>query len=421
MQARLLPIESVFNRFPRMVRDLARQDGKAIAFVLEGGETGLDRSVIDEIGDPLLHLLRNAVDHGVETPAERLAAGKPAEARAVLSARQAENRIIISVEDDGRGVEPQRMRDAAVRKRLLTAGAASCYIAAVRSGSAELGLIVDGLIGEQEVVIKPMTGMVGRTAGVAGTTILGDRRVSIIVDVPKVVEWLARGAVGGAHAARAARCGRDSVMSELPSAVLPLSPQETARLHVLCDAAVENISHGLTEMFGATMRVTALNVRSVPLSQAGNLLGDPELEVIGIYLAAQGAFSAHLLLLLELPVARQLCDILLEQPPDATQALSDLDLSALAEMGNIAGSFFLNSLAENLDRRIMVTPPEVLHDMAGAAIATVLLDVAAATDAAIVIDAGIEHEGRRLPAWFLTFPQPDDLQELLRTPAEGAR
>jgi two-component system chemotaxis sensor kinase CheA len=75
MLARLLPIENVFNRFPRMVRDLARKSGKQVRFIVEGEQTGLDRSVIDEIGDPLLHLLRNAVDHGVEPPAERRAAG----------------------------------------------------------------------------------------------------------------------------------------------------------------------------------------------------------------------------------------------------------------------------------------------------------------------------------------------------------
>lgn len=87
MLSRMMPVEGVFNRFPRMVRDLARKSGKAIQFVVEGEQTGLDRSVIDEIGDPLLHLLRNAVDHGVELPEERAAAGKPEEATLRLTAR----------------------------------------------------------------------------------------------------------------------------------------------------------------------------------------------------------------------------------------------------------------------------------------------------------------------------------------------
>jgi len=333
MLARLLPIESVFNRFPRMVRDLARKSGKNVDFVMEGGDTGLDRSVIDEIGDPLLHLLRNAVDHGVETPEERVAAGKPSRARITLSAQQVENRIVIAVSDDGRGIDPQRMREAAVRKGLLAPDAAArlsdteaidlifmpgfsskeqvtevsgrgvgmdivrtnveriggtidvrtepgkgttfsiampltlaiirallvragestftiplsavtetlrirtdtihamngrsvvlvrghtlplvrlaevfrqpgsaestagdwCYVVAVRSSGAELGLIVDRLIGEQEVVIKSVASALGRADGIAGATILGDGRVSLIIDVPRIIAGLAENTAG---------------------------------------------------------------------------------------------------------------------------------------------------------------------------------------------------------------------------------
>jgi two-component system chemotaxis sensor kinase CheA len=329
MLARLLPVESVFNRFPRMVRDLAQRSGKSVRFVMEGQETGLDRSVIDEIGDPLLHLLRNAVDHGVEPPADRTANGKPAEATVLLSARHEESHIVIEITDDGRGIDPKKLREVAVRKGLLTTEAAAhtsdeeainlifapgfssaekvtdvsgrgvgmdivrtniekingtvrvhtqlgegttfttklpltlaiirallvrladeiftvplasvqetmrirtdaihtvhgrevvlvrgqalplvrlgdifthharrvirdngpwCYIVAVRTGRSDLGLIVDGLVGEQEVVIKSLGGALGDIEGVAGATILGDGRVSMIVDVPKVVERLA--------------------------------------------------------------------------------------------------------------------------------------------------------------------------------------------------------------------------------------
>jgi two-component system chemotaxis sensor kinase CheA len=333
MLARLLPIESVFNRFPRMVRDLARKSGKNVDFVMEGGDTGLDRSVIDEIGDPLLHLLRNAVDHGVETPEERVAAGKPPRARITLSAQQVENRIVIAVSDDGRGIDPQRMREVAVRKGLLAPDAAArlsdaeaidlifmpgfsskeqvtevsgrgvgmdivrtnveriggtidvrtepgkgttfsiampltlaiirallvragestftiplstvtetlrirtdaihamngrevvlvrghtlplarlaevfrlpgaaestardwCYVVAVRSSGADLGLIVDRLIGEQEVVIKSVASALGRADGIAGATILGDGRVSLIIDVPRIIAGLVECAAG---------------------------------------------------------------------------------------------------------------------------------------------------------------------------------------------------------------------------------
>lgn len=343
MLSRLLPIEHVFSRFPRVVRDLARKSGKQVRLLIEGEQTGLDRSVIDAIADPLLHLLRNALDHGVETPEERRAAGKSPEATVLLSARHEENSIVIEVTDDGRGVDPRRVRESAVRKGLLAAEAAArlsdeeaialvfapgfstaeqvtdvsgrgvgmdivrtniekiggsvhvqthvgegttfviklpltlaiirallvrareavftiplssvqetlrvrpeairtvhrrevvpvrgqalplvhladvfsgpgparaipgagiptdsgerglkgerwWYVVVVRSGRTDLGLVVDGLIGEQEVVIKSIGGALGEVDGIAGATILGDGRVSLIVDVPKVVERLA--------------------------------------------------------------------------------------------------------------------------------------------------------------------------------------------------------------------------------------
>ena len=341
MMFRLLPVESVFNRFPRMIRDLARRTGKSVRYAVEGAETGLDRSVIDEIGDPLLHLLRNAVDHGIEPPAERLAAGKSEEATILLSAQHVESHIVIEVTDDGRGIDPVKIRAAAVRKGLLSPEAAGrlsdeeainlifapgfssaeqvtdvsgrgvgmdivrtniekingtvhvtthlgegttftiklpltlaiirallvrvgeaiftiplasvqetmrirtdsihtvqgrevvlvrgralplvrladvfsrsgqrvvrpvsewCYIAAVHTSRSDLGLIVDGLIGEQEVVIKSIDEVLGETDGVAGATILGDGSVSMIVDVPKVVDSLAAQVHGAPFAALA--------------------------------------------------------------------------------------------------------------------------------------------------------------------------------------------------------------------------
>ncbi|MDW8289420.1 MAG: chemotaxis protein CheA [Armatimonadota bacterium] len=124
MKARMLPIEHVFNRFPRMVRDLAQKFGKEVRLVMEGQETELDRSVIEIISDPLIHMLRNSVDHGIETPQEREAAGKPRQGTIRLSARHEENYILIEIEDDGKGMDPARLREAAVRKGLLPRDAA---------------------------------------------------------------------------------------------------------------------------------------------------------------------------------------------------------------------------------------------------------------------------------------------------------
>ncbi len=124
MKSRMLPMEHVVNRFPRMIRDLARKAGKEVEFRITGQETELDRSAIEAIGDPLIHLLRNAVDHGIERPAERVAAGKPESGTIQLSATHEENRIVIRIRDDGRGIDPDMIRASAIKKGVLSEEAA---------------------------------------------------------------------------------------------------------------------------------------------------------------------------------------------------------------------------------------------------------------------------------------------------------
>ncbi len=330
MKVRLLPVDQVFNRFPRMVRDLSHKAGKELEFILEGQDTELDRSILEDIVDPLTHLLRNAVDHGVESPEDRVAAGKPRTARVVLAAKQEEDRIIIEVEDDGKGIDVERVKQSALKKGIVTEDTLSrmseedclqlifapglstaekvtdvsgrgvgmdvvrnniqglsgsvdvqtevgkgtrfrislpltlaiiqalvtsvddrvfviplsavvetfrCDEADVRyidgkpamnfrgsvlplvrlgslfecpqreavsrktssttfvvinTGSLRIGLIVDKLIGEQEVVIKPLGSFFGDLRGIAGATILGDGHVALIVDVTGVAAILNR-------------------------------------------------------------------------------------------------------------------------------------------------------------------------------------------------------------------------------------
>jgi two-component system chemotaxis sensor kinase CheA len=120
MKARMMPIETVFNRFPRVVRDLAQKLGKDVKLELVGGETELDRSVIEVIGDPLLHILRNSVDHGLEDPDTREQLGKPRQGRVLVKACHQDNHIVIEISDDGRGIDAERIRKKAVEKGLLT-------------------------------------------------------------------------------------------------------------------------------------------------------------------------------------------------------------------------------------------------------------------------------------------------------------
>lgn len=120
LKLRMVPVDSVFNRFPRMIRDLAKSLDKKIELVITGADTELDRTVIDEIGDPLVHLLRNSVDHGIETVDERIAAGKPETGTIYLRAYHSGNHVFIEVEEDGRGIHQERVLKTAVKNGVVT-------------------------------------------------------------------------------------------------------------------------------------------------------------------------------------------------------------------------------------------------------------------------------------------------------------
>lgn len=120
MKVRMVPVSQVFNRFPRMVRDLAKELNKDINLTIEGEDTELDRTVIDEIGDPLMHLLRNSLDHGVEHPDEREAKGKPRTGEVGLIARHEGNNVVIMVTDDGAGMNADKIRSKAIEKGMIS-------------------------------------------------------------------------------------------------------------------------------------------------------------------------------------------------------------------------------------------------------------------------------------------------------------
>ncbi|UVJ45456.1 chemotaxis protein CheA [Pseudomonas sp. LS1212] len=323
MKTRMQPIKKVFGRFPRLVRDLARQLKKEINLELVGEETDLDKNLVEALADPLVHLVRNAVDHGVETPEEREASGKSRGGRVVLSAEQEGDHILLSISDDGKGMDPSVLRAKAVEKGLMDKDAADrlsesdCYnlifapgfstkteisdvsgrgvgmdvvktkiaqlngsiniystkgqgskivikvpltlaimptlmvmlgnqafafplvnvneifhldlsrtnvvdgqeVVIVRDkalplfylkrwlvssaaheeqreghvvilsvGTQRIGFVVDQLVGQEEVVIKPLGKMLQGTAGMSGATITGDGRIALILDVPSMLK-----------------------------------------------------------------------------------------------------------------------------------------------------------------------------------------------------------------------------------------
>jgi two-component system, chemotaxis family, sensor kinase CheA len=121
MKIRMVPVEHLFRRFPRVVRDVAKSCGKEVALVVTGQDTDLDKSILDMLAEPLAHLVRNSVDHGIESPSERIAAGKPAQGTVRLAAYHQGNQIVIEAGDDGRGIDRERLISKAVQNGMLTA------------------------------------------------------------------------------------------------------------------------------------------------------------------------------------------------------------------------------------------------------------------------------------------------------------
>jgi two-component system chemotaxis sensor kinase CheA len=146
---RMQPVGKLFSRFPRIVRDLARQLGKEIELVTEGEDTDIDRTVVEALADPLVHLLRNAVDHGIEMPDVRVREGKPRGGTVRLAAGQFGDRIVITVTDDGKGMDPEVLRRKAVEKGLMDAEQAArldereCYEIVFRPGFSTASQVSD--------------------------------------------------------------------------------------------------------------------------------------------------------------------------------------------------------------------------------------------------------------------------------------
>lgn len=166
MQVRMIPVEAVFLRFPRLVRDLSGKLGKKVDLLLSGSDTELDRTVVDQLGDPLVHLVRNSLDHGLEPVEEREAAGKPATGTLEIAAHHTGGSVLISVRDDGRGIDPERVARKAVERGLMTADAAE---------SVDLAQAIELLFSAGFSTAEEMSDISGRGVGLDAvrTTIRG--------------------------------------------------------------------------------------------------------------------------------------------------------------------------------------------------------------------------------------------------------
>ena len=133
LNIRMQPLQTVTSRFPRVVRDLSNDSGKPMELVIEGDDTELDRTIVSELSEPLIHLIRNSADHGIESPETRKALGKPEKGTIRISAYQEGNRVFITVSDDGKGLDAEAIKQSAEKKGISTAGLSTQEIQELKS------------------------------------------------------------------------------------------------------------------------------------------------------------------------------------------------------------------------------------------------------------------------------------------------
>lgn len=535
MNMRMVPIVNVFSQFTRVVRDLSRDQNKQIELILKGEETELDKKVIDEIGVPLTHLVRNAVDHGIETLEERIKKGKPARARIVLSAFHQGNQIVISVKDDGRGVDVAKVKEKALAAGLvnkadlenmseaqivklifrygfstkeevssvsgrgvgldvveksitglgghisihtvkeegtefvimlpLTLAVTASILVEVNTGlyavpithirecirikgreiktvegywtvrlrgdilpvidigellenrkveleedkeytvivsyrqNRGIGLMVDNILGEQEIVLKPLEKHYAAIPGLSGAAILGDGKIVLVLDVVSLIQlYKYQGeeqevmAETGDRSAGAGEREPEEQAKEQKPEPQPAHGQEREEKPVREQVREQKVKQGrkpagdkqkfLNELFRHSFEQAAsslsrlvqkeVDIFAASVDQMSGETMVNELEenmgepMCCSVMKSEGELSASMIFIIPENDALRLYGCLVRKPGSRKKRVNADVVSAIGEVNNIIGSTFLNNLANLISRKMNPTVPLSRFDMLGA-------------------------------------------------------
>ncbi len=177
----------------------------------------------------------------------------------------------------------------------------------------------------------------------------------------------------------------------------------------IANDGVTNAARGFSTMLGQTLSVNRLEVRWIPIADIPNVLGGPEIEVTGIYLRSEGVFTGQIMLIIPLTKAYELVDLLLDNPVGTTTQLGSLERSALAEVGNLTGSFFLTVVETVTGQVARPTPPAVIVDMVGAILDIVIATTSGVSDQVLLLQSTFSCGNRKVPANFWVIPDPETL------------
>lgn len=599
MKVRMLPVATVFNRFNRVVRDLAKDRNKAVELVIYGEETEIDKKVIDRIGEPLVHLVRNAVDHGIETREERAISGKDSVGHIKLGAYQEGDHICIEVSDDGKGLDREKIETKAIEKGLLkqedagrmddeeifkfiflpgfstaakvtdisgrgvgldvvkravdemggvvriksergrgtvttislpltmaiimailveTSGALFAIplssvnevikvkrsefhsvrqsdviklrdevvsvvdlneileisdskvsgmqeeedrevrIVIVSYGGKKVGIGVDRLLGNEEIVIKSLSRHYKEIEGMIGASILGNGRIALILDVEAMVSRYYRDELVS-HTRSSVKSIDTKVRKDVPGEVKiedtfeveedrseedeeeeeeqldipnedegPGDEEEKAEdensslnLGVAQREAIEEIntagaitaSMSMTQFMNEDIRVSFPETKIVQLSNVAEELGGEEAPVGGIFAKIKGDISGGLLLVLPMEQVFVFSDLIYRRETGTTKEITEDEMSGLIEMGNILSASFIRAMADTTKLAVNQDVPEMSMDMCLSVIDSILARFNQPGDRILLTEAELYYsEMEQAVCHLLLFLDPDSMERL---------
>lgn len=600
MKVRMLPVATVFNRFNRVVRDLAKDRNKAVELVIFGEETEIDKKVIDRIGEPLVHLVRNAVDHGIETREERAISGKDSVGHIKLGAYQEGDHICIEVSDDGKGLDRDRIETKAIEKGLLKqedavrmndeeifnfiflpgfstaakvtdisgrgvgldvvkravdemdgvvriksergrgtvttislpltmaiimavlvekSGALFALplsavnevlkvkrsdfysvrqsdviklrdevisivdlneildipdskvsgmqeeedrevrIVIVSYGGKKVGIGVDRLLGNEEIVIKSLSRHYKEIEGMIGASILGNGRIALILDVEAMVSRYYRDELVS-HTSSSVKSIDTKVRKDVPGEVkiedtrdvvedrseaeeeeqdihneeeelgedekpgedekaedenssLNLSVAQREAIEEINTAGAITASMSMTQFMNRDIRVSFPDTKIVQLSNVAEELGGEEAPVGGIFVKIKGDISGGLLLVLPMEQVFVFSDLIYRRETGTTKEITEDEMSGLIEMGNILSASFIRAMADTTKLAVNQDVPEMSMDMCLSVIDSILARFNQPGDRILLTEAKLYYsEMEQAVCHLLLFLDPDSMQRL---------
>lgn len=574
MKVRMLPVKNVFSRFHRVVRDIGKGNGKEVALDIYGEETEIDKKVMDKISDPLVHLVRNAVDHGLETTEERGEAGKATTGLVRLGAYQEGDHICIEVSDDGKGIDREAVLKKAIERGLVTASngeslsdeqvfafifhpgfstaatiteisgrgvgmdvvkraidnlggsvrvrsfhgrgttvtislpltmaiisallvsvehqtlavplsavrevlrpeadsvstvgkqpvvrlrdavvplvrlSEALSLSSGRTGAKEVvgstaiivenanesvGLIVDGVIGTREIVIKSLRRHYREIEGLIGASVLGNGAIALIVDVEAMVRRyrttsaaIPRSAAIALPADPHTRITPNEIqdidrtppreeleLSTGQERVSPLAEGERALFAELNNEGALKASQSLSQIIGRQISVSFPESSFVQIAVVPETLGGEELTVGGIYVGITGDVTGGMLMVLPREQLIRLYNLLLRRPPETATDLAEVDFSAVAELGNILSASFANALSDATKLSVVSAPPEISIDMCASVIDTVIARFNEPGDRILLTKTLVYLDGsEEVVCDLLMFLDPDSMRLVLES------